>query len=242
MFRAALASKPALLMIYQADLVDSCSLATLLQIADEVGSEGLPERQNGNGQYACGGIILATCQALPSSDPGMEVSGPWALHGDISHILLQPLQRAEVEQLARQALGCSAVRDNLLDVLIGERPPPPPPPSRRHARATITYTHTSGRSIRDKALILKYHVCTVNDPYLFTQSNLKACLHTWWNCVNGCKTVPCWTQTETAQQEYAEELLPLRSRCRLSRTSSDTRSISFHGSKECCFGLRVYLA
>ena len=134
MFQAALASKPALLMIHEADLVDSCSLATLLRIA-EVDTNSLPERQHGSRQHACGGIILATSQALPS-DPCAEISAPKGLHGDISHILLQPLQRAEIKQLAHQALGCSAVRDNLLDVLIGEQTSPPSPPQK-----TKSHTH-----------------------------------------------------------------------------------------------------
>ena len=146
-FRAALASKPALVIIREADLVDSFSLATLLSMA-WVDTQGLPERQHGDGcHHACGGIILATRQALPS-DPGLgRVSGPGGLHVGISHILLQPLQRAEIEQLAEKALGCSAVRDNLVEVLIGE-PPPLPTHTHTHAHqrhtdalATITSTH-----------------------------------------------------------------------------------------------------
>ena len=119
LFQAALASTPSLLMIHNTDLVDSCSLAALLRIT-EVDKQGLPEsRQHIDGPNACGGIILATCQPLPS-DPGEGGSGPRGLHGDISHILLQPLQRADIEQLAHQALGCSSVRGDLLDVLLGE--------------------------------------------------------------------------------------------------------------------------
>ena len=142
LFQAALASKPALVMIHNADLVDSCSLAALLRIT-EVDTQGLPERQHVDGPNACGGIILATCQPLPSSDPGEGGLGPRGLHGDISHVLLQPLQRVEIEQLAHQALGCSSVRGDLLDVLIGERiPPPPPPPPPAPGTHTRTHAHT----------------------------------------------------------------------------------------------------
>ena len=139
-FRAALATKPALLTIHEAELADRCSLKTLLRIAEVDDSQAslLERQQHGDGQHAaCGGIILATRQALLPSDPGMGLSGPRELHGDISHILLQPLQRAEIEQVAQQALGCSAVRDNLLDVLIGERFSL----LLHHHRQTHTHTH-----------------------------------------------------------------------------------------------------